>query len=256
MPKPHFLNIELGFLFLMNARAFYEHNKEIKAMNIIKGLDRIILILAIIAIVPGFMFGDSLVEDKVTIKTISPKHKHIVWEKKVINKYNELIAEYKSLSKKERNSRIKAKERLRQKTKSKERLRYKRTPFRFLDMLHDKEFYMDKLENFGIHFELGYGTADQIAQNRSLYNYISLYMEDILRREPPYFQYKNYSPPYWLHIMVGVISAFLSFLVVLFGLRGTIRLFAWIAKGFKDEEKNNEQELDQDRILNQKEDKK
>ena len=107
-------------------------------MNIIKGLDRIILILAIIAVVPGFMFGSFLVEDKGTIKTISPKH--IAWEKKVVNKYNELIAEYKSLSKKERNSIIKAKEWLRQKTKAKERLRYKRTSISFLDMLDDKKF--------------------------------------------------------------------------------------------------------------------
>ncbi len=87
-------------MFLMNVRAFYEHNKEIKAMNIIKGLDRIILILAIIAIVPGFMFGALLVEDKGKIEIISPKH--IDWEKKLTNRYNELLDEYNSLSKKKK----------------------------------------------------------------------------------------------------------------------------------------------------------
>ncbi len=47
-------------------------------MNIIKGLDRIILMLAIIALVPGFIFGYTVTYNKLTI--ISPKYEE--WEKK------------------------------------------------------------------------------------------------------------------------------------------------------------------------------
>ncbi len=103
-----------------------------------------------------------------------------------------------------------------------------------------------KLKKLGIKFD----------PEQPSFKYIFFHIKDLFRGEPPYLQYK--SPPVWQHIIGGVVSASVSFFVVLFGLRGTIRLFAWIVQGFKDEKKDEASELDQDQTLehiNQKGDK-
>ena len=44
-------------------------------------------------------------------------------------------------------------------------------------------------------------------------------------------------PKEWECAIAGVIGSSVTFFVVLFGLRGTIRIFAWIVAGFKNDEK-------------------
>ena len=53
------------------------------------------------------------------------------------------------------------------------------------------------------------------------------------------FSTKYQHPPDWQCVMGAIVSAPLSFLVVLYSLRGTTRLVLWIVKGFRDE-KNGE----------------
>ena len=45
--------------------------------------------------------------------------------------------------------------------------------------------------------------------------------------------------PVWQCIIGGIVSAFLSFIVVLFSLRGITRVIAWIVAGFKAEDPGN-----------------
>jgi hypothetical protein len=47
-------------------------------MNVVKGLERIILLIAIVSIVPGFMFGWRFTFE--TLKTVTPEY--AVWERK------------------------------------------------------------------------------------------------------------------------------------------------------------------------------
>ena len=52
-------------------------------------------------------------------------------------------------------------------------------------------------------------------------------------RPPKPDQYKY--PPLWIVLPSGAAIGGLTFIVALFGLRGTTRLFVWVVKGFKDE---------------------
>lgn len=52
--------------------------------------------------------------------------------------------------------------------------------------------------------------------------------------KPPAPEQYNY-PPLWVVLPSGAVSACLTFMIALFSLRGTTRLFVWIIKGFKDE---------------------
>ena len=151
-------------------------------MNIIKGLDRIILILAIIAVVPGFWGGwEIYLEDAVS------RHNEATHE-----------AEYEQRE---------------------ELIR------RLFPNIPNGEWL----------------TPEQ---------YMSL---PALPPQPEFIP-----PPTWQFVTAGFGCAVILFVATLFGLKGLIRLFAWIVQGFKDEKKDEAPELDQDQTLehmNQKGDK-
>ena len=130
-------------------------------MNIIRGMDRIALVLAIIAILPAFVLGGEIINR--TFKSVTPDYeaKYKAWEKKFGKEWKEW-------------------------------------------------------ESSG-----------------------SIRMQGLGPPEPPGIEY-NY-PPDWQCILGGLLSAFLSFVVVLYSFRGMTRgtrWFAlWIIEGFKDERK-------------------
>jgi hypothetical protein len=57
-----------GFLFF-NRLVYDRTEREIKAVNIIKGIDRISLLIAIIALIPGFYYGRIITNE--TLKAVS-----------------------------------------------------------------------------------------------------------------------------------------------------------------------------------------
>lgn len=146
-------------------------------MNIIRGMDRIALVLAIIAILPGFVLGVNITNEALKSVTTEYKAEYKAWEKK------------------------------------------------FGDVLRDLE------------------KKDREWEKQQSSTYFKSIPPWEWRREqgleppgPPRQRY-NY-PPAWQCIMGGIASAPLSFLVVLYSLRGMTRgtrWFAlWIIEGFRD----------------------
>ena len=122
-------------------------------MNIIKGLDRIALVIAILVIVPGFMVGYSAHQE--IKKTLTPQYQE--WSKK-------------------------------------------------------------------------YGFD-------AVFCFIFRRIFPNIKYHPPMYNY----PPVWISVLCGMLSAPISFVVVLFGLRGMnrgIKWFSlWLIEGFKDDKK-------------------
>lgn len=192
-------------------------------MSIIKGFNRIALIIGIIAIVPGFLFGYNYTQHTFLIK--NPEHKAWVeknekklekYEKKVLVERDRLIDEYKTLSKKEINSRFEAKNQPHLNSS------FRPLPLDVIALI--KEENLVKLTNLDPEKLMG--------------RYVLMYLKDIpdpvtTVDEPP----KHKNRPFWQGVIGGIILAPISFVIVLFGLRGTIRLFAWTAEGFKNDKK-------------------
>jgi len=140
-------------------------------MNVIRGMDRIALVLGIVAILPGFFLGEQIVHEE--FRTVTLEYK--LWEKKHNDRINYLNDKAKKLGKR-----------------------------------------VSPLKEF-----LGAWADDPILQ-------------DLRERKPPKYQY----PPPWQRIIGGLIIALLSFLVVLFTIRGMTRGVKWIFDGFRDEKTN------------------
>jgi len=143
-------------------------------MNIIRGIDRIALVLGIVPFLLGFYLGVHIVHED--FKTVTSKYK--VWEKKYYDRIDQLQQEVK-----------------------------KRSPDadRIKDPVYELRSLLMQEEN------------DPILQN-------------IIKRKPPKYQDR---PP-WQRIIGGLIIASLSFLVVLFAIRGMTRGVKWIIDGFRD----------------------
>jgi len=156
------------------------------AMNIIKGLDRIALVAAIIVAI--FVFVLVILELKST-RTLNPEYSR--WKKKYDDRIKEL--EQKNPSIKLKNN-IAGADYILNPDKPKFRKRQK------------------VLEN------------DAMLQN-------------LQSRRPAYYIYE----PVWSCYVGGIVSALISFMAVLFGIRGATRgikrISLWIIEGFKDEKK-------------------
>ena len=154
-------------------------------MNVIKGLDRIAFVIAIIAILPGFILGANITNKALKSVTMEYKAKYKAWEKK----FGEEYKKYTDLVKKEK----------------------------------DREWR-----------EYGGARSAPISE--------WLRAQGIEPPEPPREEY-NY-PPGWQCILARLLSASLSFVVVLYALRGMTRgtrwLAVWIIDGFRDEKKGND----------------
>jgi len=155
-------------------------------MNIIKGIDRVALVVTIIAIPLGFLIGSFSVYHE--FKFVSPAY--IKWEKGKQDKPQELNRKQEEIDRS---------------TKKPEN----RSPPLSISGLTDK--YISKIKVIG---------------------------------PPPPEKYEYPSLRKTWSILGGLLSAFLSFVVVLLGIRGTTRgikkFSLWIVDGFRDEKKPKE----------------
>ena len=154
-------------------------------MSIIKGIDRVALVVAIIAIPLGFLIGSFSVYHE--FKFVSPAY--IKWEKGEQDKRQELLRNQDEIYRS---------------TKKPERWRPSKS-----EILSIPSFY---------------ALIEAIGPPPEKYEY------------PPLRKIWG--------ILGGLLSAFLSFVIVLLGIRGTTRgikrLSLWIVDGFRDEKKPKE----------------
>ncbi len=163
-------------------------------MNIIRGLDRIALVLAILAIVPGFFLAGRTSYEG--LKDLSPEYKE--WRK-------------------EFNKRV---EYLKQKMEKPEKRRVPYFPSYSASSL-DTYYYYDL---------------------REYYEWDDITLKNIWAKRPQTYKYPHPSQT----ISIGIVGAVLSFMVVLFGIRGTsrgIKRFSlWIIEGFREEKQIEDEE--------------
>jgi uncharacterized membrane protein (DUF485 family) len=157
-------------------------------MNIIKGIDRIALLIAIIAMIAAFVLAVLVLKSDWN-RPLNPEYS--TWEKKCDDRIKEL---------EQKNPSIKLKKNI-------DRLDY------ILDPDEQKFRKRQKvLEN------------DAILQN-------------LRSRRPAYYIFL----PAWMSYVYPIVAALISFMAVLFGIRGATRgikwISLWIITGFKDEKK-------------------
>jgi len=96
------------------------------------------------------------------------------------------------------------------------------------------DFTKEKFKTVTIEYrawELEYSPSLPSLPNTLLTERQKRLVQGILRKKPQH-QY-NY-PPTWKVVSGGAVFTLIGFFVVLFALRGTMRLFVWIVAGFKD----------------------
>ena len=169
-------------------------------MNIIKGIDRIALLIAIIVAVPVCIY---IIIGLTSHRTVNPEYiaEHIAWDKK----YDDRI---KYLEQKNPSIRLTAEDILYKKYD--DRTKSDRTKYRK---------YRKKREK-----------REKVLKDDAI-------LQSILSREPTRYEYL----PVWARCVVGIVGILISFVVVLFGIRGATRgikwISLWIIAGFKDEKK-------------------
>jgi len=162
-------------------------------MNIIKGMDRIALVIAIIVVVPVFVY--------VVVELKNPgsvNSEYITWKEKYDDRIKELEQKNPSI-----------------KLKPNEPLSYGPIPYDLADLkLTPKRRKRQK-----------------VLQNDAI-------LQNLRSRKPA--QYKYFTR--WQCYVGGIVAAFISFMVVLLGIRRATRgikwFSLWIIEGFKDEKKS------------------
>jgi hypothetical protein len=183
-------------------------------MNIIKGLDRISLVIAILSTVPGFMIGFFGVNDM--FKGVAPEY--IAWEQRYEDSRRELEKKYsEEVQKTLDENKMKEEEK---KRKIEER-----------NKLLQKKFGIGREPSEILPWEAKLQPWESKPRLNKRYFWVDAPLQRIKAEAPPLFKY----PPIWQRTIGGIFFAPLSFVVVLFSLRGITRFFVWIVKGFKDE---------------------
>ena len=179
-------------------------------MNIIKGLNRISLVIAMLSIVPGFMIGFLGVNNM--FKGVAPEY--IAWKQRyedsrreLEKKYSEEFQKIYKMKEEEKKNKIEERNKLLQK-----KFGIGREPSEILP-------WEAKVQPW------------ELTPHINRYFWVDLPLQRIEKEKPPLFKY----PPIWQRTIGGIFFAPLSFVVVLFSLRGITRFFVWIVKGFKDE---------------------
>jgi hypothetical protein len=186
-----------------------------RQINFIKGFDRIALILAIVSILPSFLLGVEFVDNE--FKTIS--NEYVAWKNLELEKREQLLNEYRALSAEDKLSRIneqyeKAPNQISQDSR--------RTKLMMLARIQPKKMA-----------EIG-----KITQYPEVYERYYINLHQVNWYQPPAPE-KYVYPEKTKTISGGLIFAILSFLIVLFGLRGITRgikmLSLYVIDGFRNE---------------------
>ncbi|MBE9569187.1 MAG: hypothetical protein IMF11_01050, partial [Proteobacteria bacterium] len=180
-------------------------------MNIIKGIDRIALVIAIIAILPGFGIGFNFINAE--FKTVSPEYEK--WEEK----------------KQERLENLRTKrEKEREKAKKEEEKALQEEIERSIENFEQMAIHMETKRKEGIRKNIRSRIIEERKTKRPWlykdYYQIPRYEPKIEIGEPPN-QY-DYPAVIWC-IITGLLSATVSFLVVLYSIRGMTRGTRWFA---------------------------
>ena len=192
-------------------------------MNAIRGLDRIALLLAVIAIIPGFLFGMSVVYEAKIFRTVSKEYK--AWDQEIEDDRIKLTSEYDALTSREIRQIINEK----YQSAPADEWRQAIPP----PLPHNGPTVLADLTP---HYRPDSVDRDDIAA------FIHVHSYKLLGSEPLKFQ----SPSLWKRIIGGLVSASIFFISVLFAIRGSTRgimhlypwikrLSLWIIGGFKDE---------------------